>query len=264
MKKLFFTILVFGVVVFGIGRAGVVSAAGSCDCSVNASTVGCKIKGTKSFPYGQMVKMSALQAAIDWSNCSGVVKSMAEGILAKYMDNLRTYEQIATESLCQQIGSKQGSDYGVTYSFSCVAKGTDDSAGAETSGGVVGTGTAGGANTAGGSGSSGSSGTGQGVGTQTSESGKIYVSDGYPTAAQLNKLQTINLDSFIGSAIGVMLGLVGSVALVMFSYAGVMWMVSMDGEKKAKASKTLMWSSMGIIMILASYAAVNFIFTMIK
>ncbi|HOX60759.1 MAG TPA: pilin [Candidatus Magasanikbacteria bacterium] len=83
-------------------------------------------------------------------------------------------------------------------------------------------------------------------------------------ARSLNRVGAPDIKTLIGQGIKVLVGLIGSVALVMFSYAGVMWMVSMDGDKKAKASKTLMWSSLGLIVIMASYAAVNFIFTMIK
>jgi hypothetical protein len=50
----------------------------------------------------------------------------------------------------------------------------------------------------------------------------------------------------------------------MFAYAGILWMVSMDGQAKSKAGKTLMWSSLGLIVIMASYAAVGFVFNMIK
>lgn len=89
-------------------------------------------------------------------------------------------------------------------------------------------------------------------------------SAGYPSANVLNRLPTRDLPTFVGSAIKVLLGLIGSVALVMFSYAGLMWMVSMDGEKKKKALDTLIWSSLGIITILASYAVVSFVFNMIK
>ena len=66
----------------------------------------------------------------------------------------------------------------------------------------------------------------------------------------------------IGKAIKLVMGIVGAIALVMFVYAGGLWMVAGgNAEQTTKAMKTMVWSAIGLIVILSSYSIVNFIFT---
>ena len=66
----------------------------------------------------------------------------------------------------------------------------------------------------------------------------------------------------IGKAIKLIMGIVGAIALVMFVYAGGLWMVAGgNAEQTTKAMKTMVWSAIGLIVILSSYSIVNFIFT---
>ncbi|MBT4942231.1 MAG: hypothetical protein HON29_04280, partial [Candidatus Magasanikbacteria bacterium] len=49
---------------------------------------------------------------------------------------------------------------------------------------------------------------------------------------------------------------------VMFVYAGGLWMVAGgNAQQTTKAMKTMVWSAIGLIVILSSYSIVNFIFT---
>jgi hypothetical protein len=80
-----------------------------------------------------------------------------------------------------------------------------------------------------------------------------------PSAQSLNKLGT-DVPAFIGRVIKTLMGVVGSIALVMFIYGGLSWMMARgNGEKQKKALDTLLWAGLGIMVILSSYALINFI-----
>lgn len=69
-----------------------------------------------------------------------------------------------------------------------------------------------------------------------------------------------NPNELIGKIINGLLGIVGSVALVMFIYGGVMWMISGGNEAMVtKGKNTLMWAAIGLIVIFSAYAMVNFV-----
>jgi len=62
----------------------------------------------------------------------------------------------------------------------------------------------------------------------------------------------------IGNVIKVALGIIGSVALVLFIYGGVTWMTSGGSpERIKKAKNTLIWSVLGLTIIVSSYAIVS-------
>ncbi|MCK4554394.1 hypothetical protein KAU19_05550 [Candidatus Parcubacteria bacterium] len=72
--------------------------------------------------------------------------------------------------------------------------------------------------------------------------------------------------ALIGRIINAVLGIVGSIALAMFIYGGFTWMTSSgNSEKVQKGKDILIWAALGLVVIFASYALVNFvIFTAIK
>ncbi|MFA4942437.1 MAG: hypothetical protein WC564_02255 [Patescibacteria group bacterium] len=64
----------------------------------------------------------------------------------------------------------------------------------------------------------------------------------------------------IGRVISAVLGVVGSLALIMFIYGGLVWMTAAGNEKKVMEGRDiLMWAAIGLIIIFASYAAVRFL-----
>ncbi len=64
----------------------------------------------------------------------------------------------------------------------------------------------------------------------------------------------------IGQVIKLILGIIGAVALLMFVYGGFTWLTSAgSGEKVEKGKNILIWSVIGLIVILTSYVAVSFI-----
>ena len=68
-------------------------------------------------------------------------------------------------------------------------------------------------------------------------------------------------EELIGRVISAVLGISGSLALLMFIYGGFTWMLSGgNSEKVTKGKNTLVWASIGLVVIFSSYALVNLIF----
>lgn len=64
----------------------------------------------------------------------------------------------------------------------------------------------------------------------------------------------------IGRIIRGLLGIVGSLALIMFIYGGFLWMTAAGApDKIEKGKQTLMWATLGMIVIFSSYALVQFV-----
>ena len=67
---------------------------------------------------------------------------------------------------------------------------------------------------------------------------------------------------FIGKIIKAILGVVGSLALLMFIYGGFNIMTAAGtAEKVEKGKNILIWATIGLIIIFTSYALVKFVFT---
>lgn len=59
----------------------------------------------------------------------------------------------------------------------------------------------------------------------------------------------------IGTVIKGMLTIIGSIAFLMFTYGGVLWLTSAGNPEMVKKGKNvLVWTTLGIGMIFASYA----------
>ena len=79
--------------------------------------------------------------------------------------------------------------------------------------------------------------------------------------SNLNPLSLSSPQEFIGRIIKGAMTVMGSIAIVMFVYGGVLWMTAGgSGEKNEKAKKIISWSALGMVVILGSYAIVNFVF----
>lgn len=69
------------------------------------------------------------------------------------------------------------------------------------------------------------------------------------------------IQTLIGRIIRIIMQVVGTIALLIFVAGGIMWMTARgNAEQAGKATKTLMWASLGIILILSSYVLVEFLF----
>ena len=66
----------------------------------------------------------------------------------------------------------------------------------------------------------------------------------------------------IGKIINAILGIVGSLALLMFVYGGLTWMLAAGNQEKVQKGKdTFIWAVIGLMVIFSAYALIEFIFT---
>jgi len=64
----------------------------------------------------------------------------------------------------------------------------------------------------------------------------------------------------IGNIIKAILGIVGSLALLMFIYGGFLWITSAGADEKiTQGKKILIWSVMGLVLIFFSYMIITFV-----
>jgi hypothetical protein len=72
--------------------------------------------------------------------------------------------------------------------------------------------------------------------------------------------ETKSVPALIGKIIKASLGVVGSLALVMFIYGGFIWMLAAGNEQAVtKGKNVLTWAALGLVVIFASYSLVNFV-----
>ncbi|NTW22459.1 hypothetical protein HGA34_02845 [Candidatus Falkowbacteria bacterium] len=65
---------------------------------------------------------------------------------------------------------------------------------------------------------------------------------------------------FIGKIINTALGVVGSLALLMFIYGGFTWLTSAgSADKVTKGKNILVWAVIGLVVIFMSYGATKFV-----
>ena len=88
----------------------------------------------------------------------------------------------------------------------------------------------------------------------------VGISFSIPSTDQLNQLGESDPAKIIGNLIKTALGVIGSIALAMFVYGGLLWMTAMGkGEQQKKAMNVILWSSLGVFVILSSYIIVSFV-----
>jgi len=70
----------------------------------------------------------------------------------------------------------------------------------------------------------------------------------------------VSVNDVVANIIQVVLGIVGSLALVMFIFGGLTWMTAAGNtERVTKGKNVLIWATIGLIVIFTSYALVEFI-----
>lgn len=75
----------------------------------------------------------------------------------------------------------------------------------------------------------------------------------------------VDVNVFIGQIIYGIMGIVGSLALAMFIYGGLVWMTAAGSpEKVTKGKNILIWATIGIVVIFSAYTIVRFIITSIE
>lgn len=69
-----------------------------------------------------------------------------------------------------------------------------------------------------------------------------------------------SVQQLIGKVIEAVLGVVGSLALIMFIYGGITWMTAAGNEQSVTKGKNIvMWAALGLVVIFSSYALVKFV-----
>jgi len=71
-----------------------------------------------------------------------------------------------------------------------------------------------------------------------------------------------NIPTLLGNVVKAILGIVGSLALVMFIYGGIIWMTSSgNAEQVTKGKNIVIWATIGLVVIFSAYALVSFVLT---
>jgi len=95
---------------------------------------------------------------------------------------------------------------------------------------------------------------------QASDAGAISNLKG-KAQGSLNPLGLTNAADLMGRVVKIGMSIIGSIAFVLFIYGGILWMTaSGNSERETKARHILIWGSLGLVVILASYALVKFVF----
>lgn len=64
----------------------------------------------------------------------------------------------------------------------------------------------------------------------------------------------------IGNIIKMALGIVGSIALLMVTWGGFLWLTAMGNESRVeKGKETLIWSTLGLVIIFGAYAIASYV-----
>jgi len=72
-------------------------------------------------------------------------------------------------------------------------------------------------------------------------------------------------EDLITNVIKTILGVTGSVALIMFVWGGFLWMTSAgNSDKVQKGKNVFIWATAGLIIIFASYAILRTVFEVFK
>lgn len=75
----------------------------------------------------------------------------------------------------------------------------------------------------------------------------------------------VEAETIIARVINSIFGIVGSLALLMFIYGGLIWMTSGGSQEKIKQGRgAIVWASIGLAVIFMSYMLVRFVITTIS
>ncbi|MFA5230676.1 MAG: pilin [Candidatus Paceibacterota bacterium] len=71
-----------------------------------------------------------------------------------------------------------------------------------------------------------------------------------------------DIPTLLGKVINSIMSVIGSLALVMFIYGGIIWMLSAGNQEQVtKGKNILIWAAVGIVIIFSSYALVKLVLT---
>src|SRR3989338_435219 len=101
--------------------------------------------------------------------------------------------------------------------------------------------------------------------TDTAEDSDAAPALDIPPVSGINTLEDTDIKNVLGNIIKVAMGLMGSIALALFAYAGVLWMLAGgNAERSTQAKNIVVWATLGLFVIFASYTIVSFIFSAVE
>lgn len=101
-------------------------------------------------------------------------------------------------------------------------------------------------------------------GTQTKQNNSSNVCAG-SACTLTNPIGATTVQTLVGRLINTAMGVVGSIALLMFVYGGFTWMLSAgNSEKVKKGTDIVVWSALGMALVFMSYALVRFVLGIIQ
>ncbi|KKQ79219.1 MAG: hypothetical protein UT02_C0044G0007 [Parcubacteria group bacterium GW2011_GWC2_38_7] len=72
----------------------------------------------------------------------------------------------------------------------------------------------------------------------------------------------VTVHNLVGNAIKVFLGIMGTVALCIFIYSGIIWMTAGGTEARiTTAQNSMIWAALGLFAVFASYMIIKFVIT---
>lgn len=75
-----------------------------------------------------------------------------------------------------------------------------------------------------------------------------------------NPLGTTYVPAIIGNIIMILMGALGSIALMMFIYGGTLWLTSGgNSEKITKGRDIMMWTAAGLVVMFSAYIVTKFV-----
>lgn len=91
--------------------------------------------------------------------------------------------------------------------------------------------------------------------------------DGGVGILQQTASETLNPAGFkkptavIARGINALMAFIGSISLVLYIWAGILWMSSAgNAERVTKAKQIMLWTTLGVAVMLGSYVIVTFVF----
>jgi hypothetical protein len=101
--------------------------------------------------------------------------------------------------------------------------------------------------------------------TTSTPDGYVSRIDPKSEAKFLNLITFTSFTDLVGQVIKVLLAFIGSFSLLLYVYAGVLWMTANGESERIKKSKEiLVWTTLGITTMLGSYIIVTYLFDFFK
>lgn len=84
-------------------------------------------------------------------------------------------------------------------------------------------------------------------------------------AQSLRPLGSVTIPEIIGRVVSMILGVLGSLALLMFIWGGIVWMTAQGNDEKIKKAKnTIVYAILGLVVAFLSYTIVSYLINTVE